>query len=425
MEIFRDVVISTTDDGPGRAAVDVSVADTWSTVINADIHAGGGRTTGSVTLTELNLVGTGKHVLASYGVGLDRISRAVGYEDPQLFGSRWQAGGEYRDTSDGLDVEGGFGRPFHSIEDPWSVESRAHHQTLTGKLFTDGAEVSRHDWRRDRGFAAVAWRAAGGPGWALRPGLRYRYESDVFFRVPGTSPGLFPSNREFNWLLAELEWVRPRYIRDRRLDTMGKVEEFDLGWRMKGRAGAGFLSAALSRGIGPRGGPYLMGTAEGATRIESGEARQATVSGRLIGYDHLTSWQTLVLSGAWREGRNLDKDTQFLLGGDSGLRGYPVRRFDGSRSFLGAIEDRVTLADNVLSIFSFGLAVFADTGYAWREGQVVSFADLKSDVGGGLRFAFPRGPYGATLRFDAAYALNEVPGVTDRWFLSIGFGPTF
>ena len=62
---------------------------------------------------------------------------------------------------------------------------------------------------------------------------------------------------------------------------------------------------------------------------------------------------------------NLDPDKQLLIGGDSGLRGYPRRYQDGDRRFLFSIEHRWYTDLELFNLIHVGAAAFFDMGSAW------------------------------------------------------------
>jgi hemolysin activation/secretion protein len=113
---------------------------------------------------------------------------------------------------------------------------------------------------------------------------------------------------------------------------------------------------------------------------------------------------------AWRQ----KPDYQLVLGGDNGLRGYPDRYLTGTRLFLTNLEYRIFSPLKILTV-GFGGAAFFDGGYVWRDGQDVRPADLKTDIGVGLRIGLTKSSTARIIRLDIARALNE-----DNWYISFG-----
>ena len=108
----------------------------------------------------------------------------------------------------------------------------------------------------------------------------------------------------------------------------------------------------------------------------------------------------------------LDPDVQLLLGGDNGLRGYPLRYEAGTSRGLLTIEQRVFTDWYPFRLVRVGAAVFTDVGRTWgtrSRGQQRLLACC-SDAGFGLRLGNARTGLGNVLHVDFAFPLKEVPG---------------
>ena len=130
----------------------------------------------------------------------------------------------------------------------------------------------------------------------------------------------------------------------------------------------------------------------------------------------------LGLAGPFGGTQSLPIQDRFFTGGSTSVRGFPENRL-GPRDAAGNPVGGEALA--VLSAeWRFPLwrwvsgAVFIDAGTVTPEVDDLSFSAFKSGAGAGLRVATPVGP----IRFDAAYALQPIPG-EDRLqlYLTVGF----
>lgn len=99
---------------------------------------------------------------------------------------------------------------------------------------------------------------------------------------------------------------------------------------------------------------------------------------------------------------------QYFLGGANTLRGFDDDELEGSEMFLANLELRIPMEK------AFALAVFYDTGNAWKDDKSFSFSDLKDAWGVGVRVRTPLG----NIRLDIA----EGPEETQTHF---GFGELF
>lgn len=79
---------------------------------------------------------------------------------------------------------------------------------------------------------------------------------------------------------------------------------------------------------------------------------------------------------------------QALLGGAASLRGFPLGYRAGDRLLAGSAEIRAPIT-SPLRVARFGLAVFADTGAAWRADQRLESATFDTGVGAGIFLTAP------------------------------------
>ncbi|MFZ5587731.1 MAG: outer membrane protein assembly factor BamA [Thermodesulfobacteriota bacterium] len=127
---------------------------------------------------------------------------------------------------------------------------------------------------------------------------------------------------------------------------------------------------------------------------------------------------------AGHSGGDLPIYEKFFLGGINTLRGFDYQsvsprdpatndRIGGERMALANVEYRFPL------LAKAGLVgvVFYDTGNVWTEDQGYEFSDLRSSVGGGIRWYSPMGP----LRLEYGYVLDPKPDDSQsNWEFTIG-----
>jgi hemolysin activation/secretion protein len=110
---------------------------------------------------------------------------------------------------------------------------------------------------------------------------------------------------------------------------------------------------------------------------------------------------------------NPDVNDALLLGGDSGLRGYPLRYQSGTRRALFTVEERFYTDIYLWQLFRIGGAAFIDTGRAWGGNNVnAGNPGWLSDVGFGLRIVASRSATGSVLHVDVAFPLNATADIS-------------
>src|ERR1700684_3894646 len=109
---------------------------------------------------------------------------------------------------------------------------------------------------------------------------------------------------------------------------------------------------------------------------------------------------------------------QLLLGGDNGLRGYPLRFESGTSRGLFTVAQRFFTDWYPFCLVRVGGAVFADVGRTWGTG-VIGNSDpgLLKDVGFGLRLGNTRSGLGNVLHVDFAFPLSSEAGIQKFQFL--------
>lgn len=116
--------------------------------------------------------------------------------------------------------------------------------------------------------------------------------------------------------------------------------------------------------------------------------------------------------------KNLDIDNPTYIGGDNGLRGYPLRYQGGDKSLLVSLEQRWFTDWYPLRLFNIGGAVFFDAGRTWGNG-VAGGENLGwlRDLGFGLRIGSTRSGIGRMIHIDVAFPLDGGPDISNVQFL--------
>jgi hypothetical protein len=159
---------------------------------------------------------------------------------------------------------------------------------------------------------------------------------------------------------------------------MGRTEDIHLGARASVQVGwaepafgsdqrAMILTSSASYGAQPQTLDTVLANGSFNGRVENGTLRDSLAEARARWYHEQSHhWPCYALiDGA--VGHNLDLDDQLLLGGDNGLRGYPLRYQDGTFRLLMTVEERYFSDVYLFKTLRLGGAVFADTGRVWGQ----------------------------------------------------------
>jgi hemolysin activation/secretion protein len=118
-------------------------------------------------------------------------------------------------------------------------------------------------------------------------------------------------------------------------------------------------------------------------------------------------------------GQDLDADHELTIGGDTGLRGYPLRYQAGSATALVTLEQRYFSRLRLWQLADVGAAVFFDVGRAWGESPMGPSENLGllKDVGFGLRLGTSRSALGNVVHIDVAFPLDGGHSIDSVQFL--------
>jgi hypothetical protein len=410
----------------GRVDIAVTTRDVWTLNPGLSFSRSGGENTVGLQLEELNLLGTGTDLELSQVSGVDRDSTQIEYKDRHVFDSWVRVRAAYADLSDGsykaLEVE----QPFYALDSRWTAGVLLADDEHIEPLYDLGKVVEEFTSRQK--FATAFWGWSGGlrNGWVRRWRVGATYDDNEFGEIPGsTPPTLVPENRKLVYPWLGFELVQNDFDKFRNHDQIGRTEDFHLGARLTARVGyadqaygadrsAWIFLARASHGFGSRERSALLlnGTLQG--RLESGELRNAVLDSSVRYYVRQSERRLFFTTLEASVGRALDLDTQILLGGDNGLRGYPLRYQGGEARALLTVEQRYFTNWYPFRLLRVGAAAFFDIGRTWGESPVSTPSlGLLKDVGIGLRFGNSRSGLGNIIHVDLAFPLDGDSSIDD------------
>jgi len=427
---LRDAQVRPVAYHDGVVDVEVTTQDVWT--FNPGISFGrkGGKNTGGIEFEELNFLGTGTQIGIGFTSGVDRDSKTIEYRDRQLGSSWWNLATSYSDNSDGRLASFSLGHPFYALDTRWSAGVDLLDDQRTDSRYDLGEVVDQYQAHSK--YSSIYWGRSEGliSGWSRRYSFGYTFEDESFEPAVGATPTrLLPEDRRLSYPWAAAEWVQDNYLITRNRDQIEKTEDFSLGWRA--RAQLGFASTAtgsdrdafvmqstVSKGTSLTERQSILFEADAAGRLEDGVLRGATlgIGGRY--YFRQSPRRVFFMDLSTEAGKNLDAEQQILLGGDSGLRGYPLRYQAGEGRWLFTAEQRFFTNWFPFQLFNVGAAVFYDMGSTWgRDPLGTPSQGLLRDVGVGLRLGNSRSALGNVLHIDLAFPLDGDQSIRSMQFL--------
>ena len=422
-----DAWIEPTCYHPATNEVDlnVRVRDVWSLNPGLNFSRTGGTNRVGIGIEDQDFLGRGESVSLSWGRDVDRDTLLLTYSDPQILGSWWRGRVAYSDNSDGRFGELDLALPFYSLDTRWSAGTglasgdRIDSRYQEGEILDSFTESSDH-FEIYGGFSQGLR-----DGWTRRWLAGIRYDSSTFAETSDAALAApLPSDRTLLYPWVGLEWVEDDFVTTHNQDQLARTEDLQFGRSL--RAEVGYASSALgsdrtavignlhaSGGSRPGVGQSLFLTGNLTARLESDGLRDTLLQGEARYYFRQSPHVVLFASARGAVAEHPDLDHQVLLGGDNGLRGYPLRYQSGTASAVFTVEERLFTDWYPFRLFNVGAAAFADAGRTW--GQDVAGKEplgLLSDVGVGLRIGNTRSGLGNVLHIDVAVPLVRQDGIS-------------
>jgi hypothetical protein len=466
--LFTTLVVAVPVRNPDPTRVDLLVItrDVWSLRLSTTLEFQEDTVTSLIiSIAENNLFGRRKRVAAIFDMGLGSFSIGPEYIDRNILGSWLQLSHNSalifaRETGE---LEGSrsftsFGLPLFALDRRWGFDLDVLHSVRVARSFT-GTEIRTYDnpdtpeveelpriFRdRDVDFEGSVVRSFPGPfTHRIRWGGRVAWDSADPILPPDTPPEdvaaferdvLSRSETRVGPFVSYAFFERKFRIY-RNIDSFDFPEDVQMGPR--GEARTSFnprllgstvdsvnFSTTAGWTVGLGADSYLSISGGVSTRLEDEdlvdtlfEADLFYASPAALGFARLVVNADL----DWLE--NETRNRFLSLGGDFGLRGFPIGAFTGDRRVVINTELR-TLSVRLLFI-RLGGALFYDTGHAWDVNLGITSDAVRErsprfrhDFGAGIRFVIPQTGVGA-WRVDWAFA-NEGTAASFPGRISGGF----
>jgi outer membrane protein assembly factor BamA len=425
-----DVQIRPLAHHDGVVDISVETRDTWTLDPGLSAGRSGGANTSGIKLNEYNLLGSG--VAISYGRsnGVDRSGNEFQISNERAFGGGTSLGYSRARNSDGQRDAVSVAHPFYALDTPWAAGVSVSRDDRVDSLYNAGNVVSQYRHRQNKADAFGGWSTGRVDGWVQRFSLGVNRQDDAYAIEPGlAAPSQLPSDAKLVAPYFRYELIEDRYETLRNRNQIERPEFFAMGLASTlqlGRASTAWGSSrdawlyagTVSRGFAPAPDHSLIGSASISGEFSGGGLRRQRLGGTAQYYLPQSKRWLFYASLSADALKNPDPTDALLLGGDNGMRGYPLRYQSGDRRALLTLEERVYTDLYLLRLFRFGGAVFFDSGRAWGGGNMNAVKPgWLNDAGFGLRIFSVRAAFSNVLHLDVAFPLDPDVNVKRVQFL--------
>jgi len=414
-----DVTIRPSRYGEGVVDLDVVTRDTWTLQPGLKLRHEGGKTSGAVNIKETNLAGTGTTLGFERSSTVDRNGTSFELGHDHLFDGWTAASLERSRFNDGSSESLSLARPFYALDTRWAATASETKFNRLDSLYSAGDIVAKYRHRQE----AVEF--SGGvsrglvDGWVQRYSAGLSYQSDTYLLEPGeVPPPSLPPDATRAAPFLRYEVIEDDYLPVMDRERIRRPEYFAMGLHSQVQVGRALsvlgstdqpwlLNASLSKGFRLPAGQQLIASGAYTNQYGSTIGDVRTFSANMRWFVPQSGSYLLYLSASTDLVRSPNIADELLLGGDSGLRGYPLRYQRGTHRQLFSVEERYYTDWYPLRLFRVGFAVYYDVGRAWDSQLGNPNNGWLNDVGIGLRVLSARSSFGNILHVDLAFPVHR------------------
>ena len=404
----------------------VKTRDIWSLSPELSLSRSGGENRTRIGIEESNLLGRGQNLRFVHDNDVDRTENSFEFFDRHL-GTSWVSLFlRHSDNSDGHEQLVSIARPFYALDTRWAMGTTGLDRDSREAIYALGEEAA--EFRHERAYFAAwgGWSRGLQNGWSKRWSVGIVHDDNTF-SIPEnpTLPSQLPGDRRLVYPYLGFELVEDNFETSRNRNQIGKHEDFQMGTRLTTRFGWSDTSigadrdalvwdGAFSRGFGSIEQTALLTSATLTGRRESGNSANVLLGLDMRFYHRQSSKRLLYSSLSGAAGHALDLENLVELGGEQGLRGYPLRYQTGESRLLFTLEQRYYTDWYPWRLFRVGGAIFVDIGRVWGPSPVNEQRQRwLRDVGFGFRFPLTRISSTKVVHLDLAFPLDGDESIDD------------
>jgi Surface antigen variable number repeat len=418
---IADSIIVPSAYDPVSNTVDVLVTarDSWSLSTNLTFGRNGGKNHSGFGFEEKNLFGTGKQLNIAHESDVDRDKNVFGFQDGNVLGSWIRLNASYATASDGSSQGLSLGRPFFSLDTRWSFDTRLANDERVDQIYDLGESVESFQHLTRQATIEGGWSRGQVDGMVTRWLVGMSFDEHKFRQAPDSPlPSLLPEDRQLVYPWIGVQLIGDDFRQFVELNDMGRIEDVQLGLNLNARIGysstglgadrdAWLLDLTALKGWQPSSIQLLTTEFSASTRREDAGFTNSIVSANATYFRKMFKKQMFMASLDVLESDQLDLDQQVLLGGDGGLRGYPLRYQSGTGRAVLRLEQRHYTDWYPFKLIRVGFAAFVDAGRTWgRDSRTTPSMGTLYDAGFGVRLSSPRASSGTVVHIDFATPLN-------------------
>ena len=410
--------------------VAVETWDNWSLMPTLDFGRKGGKNKLGIGIQERNLLGLGINAELEYFRNDQRSGFKLKTQFPLTFLDNTNARLRLTNSDDGTSEAMFVQKKFVSFDTQNAYILGFDNFNQVDTLYENGVESNQY--RHEKSFKTASWHWLHNDSASdtLRFGLGFTQEDHTFLLDQDTpltgafADSILPANREFSYPFVAVEYLQKEYRKLTNINLINQIEDFNLGWNASANIGTGLNSnegspsliwqSQVSKGAQLLKNSYWFFEAEFA-----GETyRNSQFKDRML--LQLTNEYFHKFNDYWgayfkninQIGKNQYADSPLVLGGETGVRGFPLQYQHGQHSTQFSFEARYYPHINIYKLLELGAAAFVDTGRVFNPTETSQQQSPQmTSIGLGMRFYSTHSSEARVIHLDVIKPITSDPNV--------------
>ena len=413
----------------------VQTWDNWSLLPTADFGRKGGKNKFALGIRDRNLLGLGIDAEVEYFTNDQRSGYKLKTQFPLFLKNNINASIRLTSNDDGSSEAVFLHKEFVSFDTNHAYKIGFNNFNQIDTQYQNGSESNQYIHQQNYLTANWQWLHQDTAEDTLRFGLGYTREKHTFSELEQSAlTGSLPSNvlpvdRSFNYPFISVEYLQKDFRKLKNLNVINQIEDFNLGWNATARMGSDFSQnegsptliwqSQLSKGFDMFDEAYwLIGASFEGEIYSNNNVENRFLLNLNTEYFHKFNdkW------GAYFKNANQFSKNQFLdspinLGGESGVRGFPLQYRHGRHNTQFTFEARYYPHINIYKLLELGGAAFIDTGRVFGQSeQFSSESDWMTSVGLGARFFSTHSSESRVIHLDIIKPITSATNVNSVEF---------
>lgn len=410
--------------------IEVHTWDNWSLLPTLDFGRKGGKNQFAFGIQDRNLLGLGIDAEIEYFSNAQRTGYKFKTQFPLFLNNNINANIRLTSNDDGTSEALFLEKEFVSFDTKNAFKIGFDNFDQIDTLYENGCESNEYTHQQQYSTVNWHWLHQDTKTDTLRFGLGYTSEKHSFTALSETEMTLnldnavLPSDRSFNYPFVWLEYLQKDYRELTNLYVINHIEDFNLGWHALASLGSDFSQSDTS--------PSVLWQSHLSKGFDLSTHAfwlfDASFEGEI--YDNTSMQNRYLLQikaeyfhkfnhnwGAYFKNANQLSKNQFLdlpvvLGGESGVRGYPLQYQHGKHSSQFTAEARYYPHINIYKLLELGGAAFIDTGRVFGHTDLTQTpSSWMTSVGLGARFYSTHSSETRVIHLDIIKPLSSSPNV--------------